>query len=147
MADFDKILTTTNVLIIISIIILISCIYYQKIAKFQSTLDNKSREDFATGDVCTVKINNLNPMFINNFKKYNGQKINCFNKLSSKAYCVGGTINVEVQPYESHSESGTGSYNNVKQSVTITNSNGGSPPSNANIPLDPWGFEDFFCLE
>jgi hypothetical protein len=154
-----KIITTTNVLIIISIIILVTCVYYHKLANQKKMLDNRiidrktektdrtNKEAFATGDICTVQINNLNPMFSKNFMQYDGKQIKCFNKLSSKAFCVGAKIKIDTQVNDNISNAGNGSNYNTKQSVTITNSNGSTPPENADIPLDPWEFENFFCLE
>ena len=102
-----------------------------------------SREDFDTNDICTVSLTNINPMFIKNYMQYNNQPIKCFNKLSSKAYCVGGTLKIDVKPI---STDNNGIPLNGKLNATITNSNGSSPPNNAIIPIDPWEFPNFFCL-
>jgi hypothetical protein len=32
------------------------------------------------------------------------------------------------------------------QTAVISNSSGSTPPDNAIIPIDPWGFPNFFCL-
>jgi len=75
--------------------------------------------------------------------QYDGQQIKCFNKLFSKAYCVGGTLKMDVNT--------VGTDNNGiplagKQTAFISNSNGSTPPDNAIIPIDPWEFPKFFCL-
>lgn len=128
-----------KLLIVLSLIILIGCL----LVKTNMGTNINNREGFATGDICTVSLSNINPMFVKNYQQYDGQKINCFNKLSSKAYCVGGTLKMDVSPV------GTDA-NGVplagKQTVNISNSNGSLPPDNAIIPIDPWEFPNFFCL-
>jgi hypothetical protein len=122
----------TKWLIAISIIILISCLW---IAKWPET--------FATGDICTVQLTNINPMFVKNYMQYDGKPIKCFNKLSSKAFCVGGTLKMDVK---SVGTDANGVPLTGKQAIVITNSNGSTPPDNAVIPITPWEFADFFCL-
>ena len=107
---------------------------------FTRTNKNK-REGFATGDICTVSLTNINPMFVKNYQQYDGQKINCFNKLSSKAFCVGGTLKMDVSSVGTDDTPLAG-----KQTAVISNSNGSLPPDNAIIPIDPWEFPNFFCL-
>jgi hypothetical protein len=131
----NKIITS---LIVLSVIILISCLF----AKTRPS-HGIFREGFATDDICTVSLTNINPMFIKNYMQYDGQPIKCFNKLSSKAYCVGGTLKMDVNT--------VGTDNNGiplagKQTAFISNSNGSTPPDNAIIPIDPWEFPKFFCL-
>jgi len=121
-----------SVLIILSLLIL--CLYL---------LNKSSKDKFATKDVCTVSLSNINPMFVKNYMQYDGQEIKCFNKLSSKAYCLGGTLKMDVKSV------GTDEYGTPlsgKQTAIISNSNGSKPPSNAIIPIDPFEFPKFFCL-
>lgn len=125
----------TNLLIVLSLVVLIFCVYFHR-SVFLA-------DGFATGDICTVKLTNLNPMFVKNFQRYDGHQINCFNKLSSKAYCVGATMKIDAQPVDASSSIG---YNAAKPMVYVTNSNGSPAPENAIIPLDPWEFQNFFCL-
>ena len=137
MLKMNKIITS---LIVLSVIILISCLIARPITINKNSI---SREEFATGDICTVSLTNINPMFVKNYMQYDGQQIKCFNKLSSKAYCVGGTLKMDVKTV------GTDA-NGVplagKQTAVISNSNGSTPPDNASIPIDPWEFPNFFCL-
>jgi hypothetical protein len=123
-------------LIAISVIILISCIFIRTRYSIYS-------EGFATDDICTVSLTNINPMFIKNYMQYDGQPIKCFNKLSSKAYCVGGTLKMDVK---SVGTDANGVPLEGTQTAIISNSSGASPPNNAIIPIDPWGFPNFFCL-
>jgi len=123
-------------LIAFSVIILIVCLITKK--EYSSP-----REGFATGDVCTVSLSNINPMFVKNYMQYDGQLIKCFNKLSSKAYCVGGTLKMDVK---SVGTDANGIPLTGTQTAVISNSSGGAPPDNAIIPIDPWGFPKFFCL-
>jgi hypothetical protein len=118
-------------LIVLSIVLLISCVF------------TRASEGFATNDICTVSLTNINPMFVKNYQQYDGQQIKCFNKLSSKAYCVGATLKMNVMPVGTD-ENGTPLTG--KQTAVITNSNGSNPPENAIIPIDPWEFPNFFCL-
>ncbi len=122
-------------LIALSLVILISCM----LAK-----TSLWRETFSTGDICTVKLSNINPMFVKNYMQYDGQPIKCFNKLSSNAFCVGGTLKLDVIPVENDKN---GMPISEKQVAVISNSNGSTPPDNAKIPIDPWGFPNYFCLE
>jgi len=101
------------------------------------------REGFASGDICTVSLIDINPMFVKNYMQYDGQQIKCFNKLSSKAYCIGGTLKMDVK---SVGTDANGIPLTGKQTAIITNSNGSKPPDNSSIPIDPWGFPEFFCL-
>ena len=123
-------------LIALSVIILIGCVISRKRYNLQS-------EGFATSDVCTVSLTNINPMFVKNYMQYDGQPIKCFNKLSSKAYCVGGTLKMDVK---SVGTDANGVPLSGMQTAVISNSNGSKPPDNAIIPIDPWGFPNFFCL-
>jgi hypothetical protein len=132
----NKIIT---LLIVLSVVILISCLF----AKTRPII-GIFREGFATDDICTVSLTNINPMFIKNYMQYDGRPIKCFNKLSSKAYCVGGTLKMDVKSVGTDANgvplAGT-------QTAVISNSPSGStPPDNAIIPIDPWGFPNFFCL-
>ena len=131
----NKIITS---LIVLSVIILISCLF----AKTRPS-HGIFREGFATDDICTVSLTNINPMFIKNYMQYDGQPIKCFNKLSSKAYCVGGTLKMEVK---SVGTDANGVPLAGAQTAVISNSSGSTPPNNAIIPIDPWGFPNFFCL-
>lgn len=124
-------------LIVLSVIILISCL----IARNRIPITDW--EGFATDDICTVSLTNINPMFVKNYMQYDGQKIKCFNKLSSKAYCVGGTLKMDVK---SVGTDDNGVPLTGAQTAAILNSNGSSPPENALIPTNPWEFADFFCL-
>jgi len=123
-------------LIAFSVIILIGCLIIRKGYSSPS-------EGFATGDVCTVSLTNINPMFVKNYMQYDGQLIKCFNKLSSKAYCVGGTLKMDVK---SVGTDASGVPLPGKQTAIISNSSGATPPDNAIIPINPWEFPDFFCL-
>jgi hypothetical protein len=131
----NKIIT---LLIVLSVIILISCLF----AKIRPSF-GIFREGFATDDICTVSLTNINPMFIKNYMQYDGQPIKCFNKLSSKAYCVGGTLKMDVK---SVGTDANGVPLTGTQTAVISNSSGSTPPDNAIIPIDPWGFPNFFCL-
>lgn len=123
-------------LLIISSIIIIIYVF----TKFNYIL---SIEDFAMNDICTVSLTNINPMFVKNYQQYDGQKINCFNKLSSKAFCVGGILKMDVKSVGTDENSMPLA---GKQTANISNSNGSLPPANAIIPIDPWEFPSFFCL-
>jgi hypothetical protein len=131
-----------TLLIALSVIILISCLIASPLNRNRNR-NSISREEFATGDICTVSLTNINPMFVKNYMQYDGQQIKCFNKLSSKAYCVGGTLKMDVKTV------GTDA-NGVplagKQTAVISNSNGSTLPNNASIPIEPWEFPNFFCL-
>lgn len=118
-------------LIVLSIVLLISCLF------------TRASEGFSTDDICTVSLSNINPMFVKNYQQYDGQQIKCFNKLSSKAYCVGGTLKMDVKSVGTDSN---GIPLTGKQTAVITNSNGSTPPDNASIPINPWQFPNFFCL-
>ena len=132
----NKIIT---LLIVLSVIILISCL----VARIIPSIFSISRERFATEDICTVSLTNINPMFVKNYMQYDGQPIKCFNKLSSKAYCIGGTLKMDVKPIGTDDN---GVPLSGKQNVVISNSNGSTPPENAIIPINPWEFPTFFCL-
>lgn len=123
--------TIIKSLIVLSIVLLISCVF------------TRASEGFATDDICTVSLTNINPMFVKNYQQYDGQKIKCFNKLSSKAYCLGATLKMDVKSIGTDAD---GTPLPGKQTVFITNSNGSDPPANAIIPIDPWEFPNFFCL-
>lgn len=131
-----------TLLITLSIIILISCLF-TRIRHNIYNIYNICREGFTTGDICTVSLTNINPMFVKNYMQYDGQQIKCFNKLSSKAYCVGGTLKMDVK---SVGTDANGVPLAGKQTAFISNSNGSTPPDNAIIPIDPWKFPMFFCL-
>lgn len=132
----NKIIT---LLIVLSVIILISCLF----ARIRHNIYSICREGFTTDDICTVSLTNINPMFVKNYMQYDGQLIKCFNKLSSKAYCVGGTLKMDVR---SVGTDANGVPLSGKQTAEISNSNGSTPPDNAIIPIDPWKFPKFFCL-
>ena len=91
-----------------------------------------------------MELNNINPMFVKNYMQYDGKQIKCFNKLSSKAYCVGGTLKMVVNPIATDPN---GIPLSGKQTAIISSSNGSTPPENAIIPIDPWEFPSFFCLD
>ena len=131
----NKIITS---LIVLSVIILISCLF----ARARPSI-GIFREGFATDDICTVSLTNINPMFVKNYMQYDGQPIKCFNKLSSKAYCAGGTLKMDVK---SVGTDANGVPLTGTQNAVISNSSGSTPPNNAIIPIDPWGFPNFFCL-
>jgi hypothetical protein len=123
----------TKWLIALSIIILISCLWMAK-----------RLETFATGDICTVQLNNINPMFVKYYMQYDNMPIKCFNKLSSKAFCIGGTLKMDVKSVGTDEN---GVPLSGKQTAVITNSSGATPLANASIPIKPWEFPNFFCLE
>jgi hypothetical protein len=124
-----------TLLISLSLIILFVCLFVKL---------SLLTEHFATNDICTVKLTNINPMFVKNYMQYDGQQIKCFNKLSSRAYCVGGTLKMDVMPVGTDAN---GVPLDDKAVAVISNSNGSTPPDNAEIPIDPWIFPNFFCLE
>ena len=126
-------------LIALSLIILFGCLYSRV-----SASSRREPETFASGNICTVQLTNINPMFAKNYMQYDGKPIKCFNKLSSKAFCVGGTLKMDVQ---SVGVDANGVPLAGKQTAVITNSNGSTPPDNALIPITPWEFPSFFCLD
>lgn len=101
------------------------------------------RESFANGDVCTLTLDNINPLFVKNYNQLNGKTINCFNKLTA-GYCVGGNLKVIVNPAEVDEN---GIPKEQKQYASIANSNGSKTPANALIPVDPLALSQFFCLD
>lgn len=143
-----------NFIIILSLVLfIIICILYKldnfRINNYGLDINNlfynsRVNENFANDDICSVQLTNINPMFVKNYMKYDGKQIKCFNGLSSKAFCVGGKLKMDVKPI---GVDNNGIPLEGKQSAIITNSNGSTPPENAIIPIDPWEFPNFFCLE
>jgi hypothetical protein len=127
---------------IIGIIILAtSLILFYFYVNSSDTKGKQVLEGYADGDICTLTLNNINPMFVKNYKQYDNSKINCFNKLTS-GFCVNSTLKVIVNPAPTD-ENGI-PLQSEKQNATIINSNG---TTNSGIPdIEPWGLPNYFCI-
>ena len=148
----NKKVMTARLIITVCIFILIGVvIYHYRMAyrmAYRMQYVNKL-ETFANGDICTLTLDNIDPMYVKNYEALNGRQIRWFNKLTN-GFCVGATLKVKINPQPTDNTNntyGSGSNQlNTKQTATIINSNGARAPSSAVIPIDPWGLPNYFCV-
>jgi amino acid permease len=128
---------------IIGIIILAaSLILFYLYVNLSDTKNKHVLEGYADGDTCTLTLNNINPMFVKNYKQYDNSIINCFNRLTS-GFCVNSKLKMEVNPAPTD-ENGIPNQDN-RQSSVIVNSNGTTTKGTPEI--GPWSLPDYFCLK